>query len=51
MLVRSLVSGGVAEMDGRLEPGDRLIFVNDVSLQFADLDAAVNALKVSHPKS
>uniref|UniRef100_H2YMG8 Multiple PDZ domain crumbs cell polarity complex component n=1 Tax=Ciona savignyi TaxID=51511 RepID=H2YMG8_CIOSA len=45
VLVRSLVKGGVAQQDGRLDPGDRLIFVNDVSLQFADLDQAVRVLK------
>uniref|UniRef100_H2XN51 PDZ domain-containing protein n=1 Tax=Ciona intestinalis TaxID=7719 RepID=H2XN51_CIOIN len=45
VLVRSLVDGGIAEQDGRLEPGDRLIFVNDKSLQFADLDQAVRVLK------
>ena len=47
MLVRSLVEGGVAQGDGRLEPGDRLIFVNDVSLEFSDLDQAVSVLKAS----
>ena len=46
VLVRSLVAGGVAEKDGRLEPGDRLIFVNETSLEFADLETTVNALKV-----
>ncbi|XP_078485360.1 multiple PDZ domain protein [Ciona intestinalis] len=45
VLVRSLVDGGIAQQDGRLEPGDRLIFVNDKSLQFADLDQAVRVLK------
>jgi len=46
VLVRSLVSGGAAEKDGRLEPGDRLIFVNEASLEFADLETAVHVLKV-----
>lgn len=32
-------------MDGRLVPGDRLIFVNDVNLESATLDEAVQALK------
>nr|CAB3263926.1 multiple PDZ domain protein [Phallusia mammillata] len=45
VLVRSLVEGGVAEHDGRLEPGDRLIFVNDASLEHADLEEAVTILK------
>lgn len=32
-------------MDGRLVPGDRLVFVNDVNLENATLDEAVQALK------
>ncbi|WAR23744.1 PATJ-like protein, partial [Mya arenaria] len=32
-------------MDGRLVPGDRLMFVNDVNLESATLDEAVQALK------
>lgn len=32
ILVQSLVEGGVAEQDGRLRVGDRLISVNDVSV-------------------
>lgn len=46
--MRSLVEGGVAQKDGRLEPGDRLIFVNHVSLEEADLDQAVEVLKVDY---
>lgn len=35
VVIRSLVPGGVAQQDGRLIPGDRLLFVNDqVSLLF-----------------
>ncbi|KAK8777544.1 hypothetical protein V5799_029111 [Amblyomma americanum] len=45
IVIRSLVPGGVAQQDGRLIPGDRLLFVNDVPLQHAGLDAAVQALK------
>ena len=37
--------GGVAQLDNRLFPGDRLMFVNDVSLEHATLDVAVQALK------
>ncbi|KAJ8411100.1 hypothetical protein AAFF_G00181350 [Aldrovandia affinis] len=44
-VIRSLVPGGVAELDGRLLPGDRLMFVNDTDLESASLDDAVQALK------
>ncbi|KAJ8247757.1 hypothetical protein GJAV_G00249950 [Gymnothorax javanicus] len=44
-VIRSLVPGGVADRDGRLLPGDRLMFVNDTDLESASLDRAVNALK------
>ena len=37
---------GVAQQDGRLIPGDRLMYVNDVKLAHASLDEAVQALKV-----
>lgn len=43
--MKSLVPGGVAHQDGRLVPGDRLLFVNDVWLENAPLDTAVEALK------
>ncbi|XP_064625548.1 multiple PDZ domain protein-like isoform X16 [Lineus longissimus] len=45
IVIRSLVPGGVAQLDGRLVPGDRLIFVNDMNLENATLDQAVQALK------
>lgn len=45
IVIRSLVPGGVAQMDGRLIPGDRLLFVNDIVLENASLDQAVQALK------
>ena len=45
IVIRSLVPGGVAQQDGRLIPGDRLMFVNNVSLGNASLDTAVQALK------
>ncbi|GFS21984.1 multiple PDZ domain protein [Elysia marginata] len=45
IVIRSLVPGGVAQQDGRLVPGDRLVFVNDVSVEHASLDQAVQALK------
>lgn len=45
IVIRSLVPGGVAQQDGRLIPGDRLLFVNNTSLENASLDRAVQALK------
>ncbi|RWS15874.1 patj-like protein [Dinothrombium tinctorium] len=45
IVIRSLVPGGVAQQDGRLIPGDRLLFVNDINLENASLDIAVQALK------
>lgn len=45
IVIRSLVPGGVAQLDGRLIPGDRLLFVNDIDLENASLDEAVQALK------
>lgn len=45
IVIRSLVPGGVAQQDGRLVPGDRLMFVNDANLENASLDQAVGALK------
>ncbi len=45
IVIRSLVPGGVAQQDGRLIPGDRLMYVNEVNLEHASLDEAVQALK------
>ncbi|XP_061223916.1 multiple PDZ domain protein isoform X4 [Neopsephotus bourkii] len=45
IVIRSLVPGGVAEQDGRLLPGDRLMFVNDTNLENGTLEEAVQALK------
>merc|ERR550532_1809884 len=45
VVIRSLVPGGVAQQDGRLIPGDRLMYVNEVDLAHASLDEAVQALK------
>ncbi|KAM4052814.1 multiple PDZ domain protein isoform 2-T2 [Anomaloglossus baeobatrachus] len=45
IVIRSLVPGGVAEQDGQLLPGDRLMFVNDINLEHASLEEAVQALK------
>lgn len=45
IVIRSLVAGGLAEGDGRLLPGDRLMFVNGTDLSHASLAHAVNVLK------
>ncbi|KAM5193514.1 LOW QUALITY PROTEIN: multiple PDZ domain protein [Mantella aurantiaca] len=45
IVIRSLVPGGVAEQDGQLLPGDRLMFVNEINLEHASLEEAVQALK------
>ncbi|XP_015239572.1 PREDICTED: multiple PDZ domain protein isoform X5 [Cyprinodon variegatus] len=45
IVIRSLVPNGVAEVDGRLLPGDRLMYVNDTNLEDATLEDAVQALK------
>ena len=45
IVIRSLVPGGVAQMDGRAMPGDRLVSVNNVKLFNATLDQAVHVLK------
>ncbi|XP_075999928.1 multiple PDZ domain protein isoform X2 [Genypterus blacodes] len=45
IVIRSLVPNGVAEQDGRLLPGDRLIYVNATNLENASLEDAVQALK------
>ena len=45
IVIRSLVPDGVAELDGRLLPGDRLMFVNATDLENASLEDAVQALK------
>ncbi|XP_066245607.1 multiple PDZ domain protein-like isoform X1 [Euwallacea similis] len=45
IVIRSLVPGGVAQADGKLKPGDRLLAVNDVDVARAYLDVAVQVLK------
>ncbi|XP_059840270.1 inaD-like protein isoform X4 [Hypanus sabinus] len=49
IVIRSLVVGGVAECDGRVLPGDQLIFVNDQNLENTALAEAVQALKDAPP--
>ncbi|XP_029288951.1 multiple PDZ domain protein isoform X2 [Cottoperca gobio] len=45
LVIRSLVPGGVADRDGRLLPGDRLMFVDESDLEGSSLDYAVHVLK------
>ncbi|XP_073322064.1 multiple PDZ domain protein [Pagrus major] len=45
LVIRSLVPGGIADRDGRLLPGDRLMFVNETDLEGSSLDYAVHVLK------
>lgn len=45
IVVRSLVPGGLAQADGRIVPGDRLMFVNDEDLSNSTLEHAVAILK------
>ncbi|XP_036971893.1 multiple PDZ domain protein isoform X2 [Acanthopagrus latus] len=45
LVIRSLVPGGVADRDGHLLPGDRLMFVNETDLEGSSLDYAVHVLK------
>uniref|UniRef100_A0A915PK34 PDZ domain-containing protein n=1 Tax=Setaria digitata TaxID=48799 RepID=A0A915PK34_9BILA len=45
VVVRSLVPGGLAQADGRIIPGDRLMFINDEDLSNSTLEHAVAVLK------
>ncbi|XP_016369397.1 multiple PDZ domain protein-like [Sinocyclocheilus rhinocerous] len=45
IVIHSLVAGGLAERDGRLLPGDRLMFVNGTDLSHASLAQAIHVLK------
>ncbi|NXN20821.1 INADL protein, partial [Nycticryphes semicollaris] len=49
IVISSLVAGGVAERGGELLPGDRLVFVNEKSLDSATLSEAVEVLKSVPP--
>ncbi|KFQ57899.1 InaD-like [Pelecanus crispus] len=49
IVISSLVAGGAAERGGKLLPGDRLVFVNEKSLDSATLAEAVEVLKSVPP--
>jgi C-terminal processing protease CtpA/Prc len=45
IVIRALVPGGVAQLDGRIIPGDRLVAVNDIVLENMNLDDVIKILK------
>ncbi|CAF0749667.1 unnamed protein product, partial [Didymodactylos carnosus] len=45
IVIRALVPGGVAQLDGRITPGDRLLAVNGIQLDNMGLDEAIKILK------
>nr|CAH8861414.1 unnamed protein product [Trichobilharzia regenti] len=45
LLIDSLTPGGVAQLDGRISIGDRLLFVNDRNLMKSSVREAANTLK------
>lgn len=47
IVIRSLVPGGLAQADGRIVPGDRLLFVNGEDLSRSSLERAVTVLKLA----
>eukprot|EP00795_Rhopilema_esculentum_P004582 gene4582-20849_t len=47
IIIRSLVPGSSAAINGTLEPGDQLTSVNGVNLENASLDTAVQTLKAA----
>ncbi|NXH22744.1 INADL protein, partial [Bucco capensis] len=49
IVISSLVPGGVAEHGGEILPGDRLVFVNEKSLDSSTLAEAVEVLKSVPP--
>ena len=49
IVIRALVPGGIAQIDGRIVPGDRLVAVNDITLENMNLDDVITILK-STPK-
>jgi len=44
IVIAGLVPGGVAQVDDRLQEGDRLLFVNDINLENISWEFAVEAL-------
>ncbi|CAF2059626.1 unnamed protein product [Rotaria magnacalcarata] len=45
IVVRQLVPGDVAQLDGRIPPGDSLTTVNDITLENMNADYSINILK------
>ncbi|CAF3062136.1 unnamed protein product [Rotaria sp. Silwood2] len=49
IVIRELVPGGIAQLDGRIFPGDRLVAVNDITFENMNSDDVMKILK-STPK-
>lgn len=47
VFVSDVVKGGIAEADGRLQPGDQILSVNGEDLRNATQEIAAGVLKVS----
>ena len=47
IIIRSLVPGSPAALNGGMDPGDQLTSVNGVNLENASLDTAVQTLKAA----
>ncbi|CAH8530844.1 unnamed protein product [Schistosoma turkestanicum] len=45
LLIDSLAPGGIAQLDGRISIGDRLLFVNDKNLMKSSVNEAAHTLK------
>ncbi|CAH2012988.1 unnamed protein product [Acanthoscelides obtectus] len=45
IVIRSIIPGGTADLEGTILPGDRLLKVNQIDVSRATLDHAVNVLK------
>lgn len=48
VFVSDVVNGGVAQADGRLQPGDQILSVNGEDLSNATQEIAAGVLKVSY---
>jgi C-terminal processing protease CtpA/Prc len=42
--VTKIIPGGAADLDGKLAVGDRILSVNDISLEYVTHDDAVEAI-------
>jgi C-terminal processing protease CtpA/Prc len=44
IFVTKIIPGGAADLDGKLDVGDRILSVNDISLEYVTHDDAVEAI-------